>query len=460
VTRPGPGGVPDPPPYRTPYRLAPDNPWWIAPFLGRVPALAPLQLQMLGAVSLAMLFENYDQAMLTAAARQIALSFGLQESSLASLFWRVHLGSVAAFLLVPFADRIGRRRLFLASLVGLSLATFLTAFTQSIGQFIALQMLARAFMVTCSATSFVIITEEFPAAHRGWGIGMLGALGAMGYGLGLLLFAAIDVLPFGWRALYVVGMTPLCLLPRLRRRVPETRRFEAHRVALGGGGASGWWRPFARLALAYPARAAAVAAIAALASAGQTTAFSFAAFFVQTQHGWSPGAYSGMAVAAGALGIVGHPWAGRVADLHGRRRVGFALMAAFPILALGFYHGPSWALPLMWIPLIFSLTGTATIERALATELFPTSYRGTASGWLQLMEAVGRVSGLALVDWGTAAGGSSLPMIDWVVFGSLLAGLVVLLVPETGRRELETISADEPDAAPAASGVPKREGAW
>lgn len=113
---------------------------------------------------------------------------------------------MAAFLLVPFADRMGRRRLFLVSLVGLSLATFSTAFTQTIGQFIALQMLARAFMVTCSATSFVIITEEFPAAHRGWGIGILGALGAMGYGLGLLLFAAIEVLPLGWRAL--MGAAP------------------------------------------------------------------------------------------------------------------------------------------------------------------------------------------------------------------------------------------------------------
>lgn len=70
------------------------------------------------------------------------------------------------------------------------------------------------------------------------------------------------------------------------------------------------------------------------------------------------------------------------------------------------------------------------------------------------------MGGLALVDWGTAAGGSSVPMIDWVVFGSRLAGLVVLLVPETGRRELETISAHEPDAALGTSGVPKREASW
>lgn len=33
-------------------------------------------------------------------------------------------------------------------------------------------------------------------------------------------------------------------------------------------------------------------------------------------------------------------------------------------------------------------------------------------------------------------------MLDWVVFASLGAGLVLLCVPETGRRELEEISVE------------------
>ncbi len=429
-------------PYRTPYRRAPNNPWWIAPFLGRVPPIPAATIQMLGVVALAIFFENYDQAMLTAALKQIAETFAVPESELGALLGRVHLGAIAAFFLIPFADRLGRRRLFLLSLVGLSLATFLSAFAQTVNQLIALQMLSRTFMVTCAATAIVIITEEFPAEHRGWGVGILGGLGACGYGLGLLLFAAVDVLPYGWRSMYVVGLVPVLLLPRFRRRVPETRRFREQGTKRDAGGAGGWMRPLVSLARAYPGRTLGIGAIGFLASAGQTTGFSFAAFHAQSAHGWSPGQYSAMAVLAGTVGIIGHPWAGRVADRRGRLAVGFVLHGSFPLLALVFYHGPGWMLPLAWIPLVFSLTGSGTIARAMGSVLFPTSYRGTASGWLQLAEALGRFAGLSTVALFTPAGASNVPMISIVVFASLAAAVVLLLLPETSSRELEQISSE------------------
>lgn len=430
-------------PYRTPWRRAPQNPWWIMPLLGRVPDIAPRHVSMLGTVSLALLFENYDQAMLTACARQIAESFGLLESDLAALFWRVQAGSLVAFFLVPFADRLGRRRVFLGSILILSIATFLSAFARDVDEFIALQMIARMFMVTCSATAFVLVTEEFPAEHRGWGIGILGALAATGYGLALVIFSGVDVMPFGWRAMYAAGLLPLALLPRFRRQVPETRRFEAHRLTLEGSALRGWWRPLLGLAREHPMRLLAVGLIGSLHAGAQSTAFSFAAYFVQTEHGWSPGQYSAMAIAAGTFGIVGHPWTGRVADARGRRVVGFTLMGSFPLFAVAFYLGPDFLLPLVWIPMIFALTGSSTICRALSTELFPTSHRGSASGFLQLAEALGRVGGLGIVDWGVPHGGSSIPWILGVSLLSLVAAFLVLLVPETGRRELEEIN--DPD---------------
>lgn len=434
----------DTPPASAPPRR---NPWWIPRTLGRIPELSDAHVRMLGVIALALLFENYDQATLTAALKQIAGDFGVAESDLGTLLGRVHLGAVPAFLLVPFADRIGRRRLFLISLLVLSIATFLSAFAASIGQFIALQMISRTFMVTCSATAFVIVTEEFPAAERGWGVGVLGALGAAGYGLGLLLFAGIDWLPYGWRALYVVGMAPVLLLPMFRREVHETGRFETHRRERerrgdAGGTWTGWWRPLAGLLRVYPARALAIAAVGALASAGHSTGFTFSAYFVQVEHGWAPGQYTAMAVIAGIVGIVGHPWAGRMADRRGRRNVGVALLTAYPLLALAFYGGPAWSLPLIWIPLIFTLTGGDTIVRALSAELFPTSHRGTAGGWLKLWEALGRSAGLFAVAWGTPDGARTTPMIGVVVCAPLLAALLLLWLPETRQRELEEISGE------------------
>jgi MFS family permease len=411
-----------------------------------MPDLPDSQVRMLGVIALAMLFEHYDQAMLTAALKQIAESFAVQESDLGGLLGFVHLGAIPAFLVIPFADRIGRRRLFLASMIVLGLATFASAFAQSVGQFVALQMIGRTFMVTTSATAFVIVTEEFPAAHRGWGIGILGALATTGYGLGLLLFAGIEYLPYGWRAMYIVGITPIVLLPIFRREVRETSRFDASRGdrTAGVSLAAGWWRPIASLARDHPWRALAVGLIGAASSAGHSAGFNFSAYCVQVEHGWSPGQYTLMAFVAGIVGIIGHPWAGRLADRRGRRGVGFALFAAYPLLVYAFYHAPGAALPVLWIPLIFALTGGGTIQRALATELFPTSFRSTASGWMMMWEAAGRSAGLFFVAWGTPDGTSNTPMICAVSLSCLVAGAVVLLLPETGRRELEEISGGRP----------------
>ena len=111
-----------------------------------------------------------------------------------------------------------------------------------------------------------------------------------------------------------------------------------------------------------------------------------------------------MMIVAGLVGIVGFPIAGRLADRSGRRRAGFLLLAGFPLFALAFYQGPGWILPFAWVPIVFTLTGGNTILRALGGELFPTSYRGTSAGWLQLAESAGRSGGLFLVGWGTARG--------------------------------------------------------
>ena len=424
-----------------PWRRAPHNPWWIPPPLGRAPDVPPQRLTLLGAVCLALFFDSYDQAMLTAAARQIAASFGLLESDLAALFWRVHLGSVIAFVLVPFIDRIGRRRVFLGSVLALSLATFASAFAADVDQFIALQMVARAFMVTCASAAYVIVTEELPAAHRGWGIGIVGAMGSVGYGAGILLFGVIDAAGGSWRLLYLLGLVPVVMLPRFRRNVTETRRFLDQDTNLGVGEAmAGLWRPLWGLVRRHPGRFVGVGLVGALSAASMSSALAFSAFFVQSVHGWTPFQYALMALTAGALGILGNAWAGRAADRYGRRWVGLLLMGSFPLWAFGFFRGPELLVPFAWVALVFSLTGTTTVERALGTELFPTSERGSASGWVQLSESLGRVSGLAFVDWTTPAGGSAVPALLWLSLASLVGACVILLMPESRGRELEELS--------------------
>lgn len=417
------------------------RPWWLPPFLGAIPDVEKRQLDLLGAVALALLFEEYDLAMLTAALPQIAASLNMAEADFGLYLGWIRLGALPAFALIPYADRIGRRRVFLVSLIGTALATLLTAVTRTPLEFVLCQMVTRTFFVSGSAMAFVIIAEEFPANHRGWGIGMVGALGASGHGVAMALFSQIDRLPYGWRALYAIGFIPLLLLPFFRRRVPETARFDRHDAATNGDESGGYsLAPLLGLVREYPGRALGIAVAGFLPAIGLVGAFQFTGYFTQTVHGWSPGQYAAMVFFGGGIGIIGNIVGGRLADRFGRRVVGIVLLGSFPFWVALFYNGPGFVLPVAWVGFLFASQGGRVILRALATELFPTAQRASATGLYIILEAAGGAAGLFILYFGSVGEGDFVPLTTALGFAVLVGGGVLLFFPETKQRELETIS--------------------
>ena len=79
------------------------------------------------------------------------------------------------------------------------------------------------------------------------------------------------------------------------------------------------------------------------------------------------------------------------------------------------------------------------VIRALSAELFPTSHRGSATGWLILVQSLGWALGLLLVGLGPDGWAELAWTITAISLACALAGLCLLFVPETNRRELEGI---------------------
>lgn len=433
------GGPPD---QRVRHASPLKNPWWIPPFLGGVPPVPPDRLKLLGLVTLGYLFEQYDLSLLSAAIRHITDELRISVESSGFYLGAIRLGGLLAFAVLPFADRLGRRRLFLATLIGMSVGTLATGFAQSPVQFVAAQIVARAFMLASVALAAVIIIEEFPAAHRGWGIGVMGAVGGMGFGLGAMLFAAVDILPYGWRALYVFGIAPVLLLPLFRRQLKETERFRDHREAQTetGSGSFALLRPIVEMARRQPRRALVLGLTGAFHTAGIIAVFSYASLFVQKVHGWEPWQYSTMIMLGGGVGIVGNVVAGRLGDRLGRRWVGVAASLAFPLFALILYRGPEAALWLAFAGIVFCNSAAEVVHRALAGELFETGHRSTSSGWLVLVQTVGATLGLFLASPGSETVADLADTIVWLACATAVAGLCLLMLPETRQRELEEIS--------------------
>ena len=421
------------------------QPWWIPPFLGRVPAeIDEPSLRLLGAVAFALLFEEYDQAMVTSALKQISADLAIAERQLGLYLALIRLGALPAFLLIPLADRIGRRPVFVFATATMGLLTFATAFAQTSMQFVG-DPGAHAHLLRRRLRGGIRDRDRgVPGGAPRLGMGMLAALGAVGHGLSAAAFSQIDRLPYGWRALYAFGIVPVLLC---RGSCGASRRPALH--APGCGERCGCRR--ARRRHARPLRAVCAAARAGrhpprarrrrgahrLRRSGCVTAqLPVQRLLHPDQARLVAGAVSMMVIAGGGVGIIGNIVGGRLGDSWGRKRVGVMLLSVFPLAAVGFYQGPTPVVIALWVALVFCSMGGRVILRAMATELFPTSQRGAASGLYAVLEVLGAVVGLLAIHAYRPADISELALavslISCVIW---IAALVLLRFPETRLRE-------------------------
>lgn len=429
---------------------SPRNNWFLRIFFGNAPPLAPELRRVLRLVALGMVFENYDIGLVNSALPQIADDLAISTQDTGFFLGAIRLGGFLTILMVPFADRLGRRRVFLASLIGMSLGTFATAFVQTPEQFVAVQLITRAFMLAGAALAVVILVEEFPAELRGGALGLLLMIGGLGYGLGAALYGSVDALPHGWRDLYAFGVLPLVLLPFLRRSLTETRRYTAHQESHGNDAAAGfrgWVEPVIALVRGRPVRTAAIGLAGFFSSMGGIVFFQYTSYFIQNVHGWRPEQYAVVVLVGGLIGVSGNVLGGRGSDHWGRKRVGALCLASAPLWSALFYLGPSSTLVPAWGMYVLFISAGDLIVRALASELFPTSHRGTASGWLVLVQTCGWTTGLFLVGVGTDGIEDLGPAVFAVSLATLVAAACLLLLPETRRLELEVISGEEEHGA-------------
>ena len=419
------------------------RPAWLqfAPFLGTPPALTRRQWNVIGLIAFVTMFDQYDLALFSLALKQIQAELLIPEEQLGGLGAIVRMGALPAFLFTVIADRLGRRRVLLFTIVAYTLLTGATAFAPDARTFVVLQFLARTFAVAEVLLAYVVIAEELDPEVRGWGIGALAALSGCGHGLALLAFGTVDVIPMGWRALYLLGLPPLLVLAWLRRALPETHRFEAHRAQRIESPLAGALRPIVDLVRMYPARFIAIASVIFLLNFAENAAGFFGPKYFQDEHGWTPGQFAMLGFFGGFLGIFGSTIAGRWSDRYGRRRVVILFLAAHPLFAIGYYNAFGYFLAPLWICAVFSGIGSGVVLGAIGQELFPTSYRSTSSGARMVVGTLGGVLGLVVESILYVIFGSHWTAISVLVLLAFLAPLIVwAFIPETSGRTLEEIS--------------------
>lgn len=409
-------------------------------FLGRPPALAHRQWRVLGLVATASFFETYDLYLFTLSLKQIQTSLGIAEDQLGYVASIVRFGALPAFLVTFAADRVGRRRVLLFTILAYTVFTGATAFSPNPATFIALQFLARTFAVAESLLAVVVIAEEFDPEVRGWGIGAFAAIQSCGAGLAAILFALVGHLDDGWRGLYLVGLGPLLLLAYFRRGLPETTRFVDQRQRRARQ-AVPLWQPLVHLLRMYPERLLAVACVLFLVAVAEASANLFGPKYLQDVHGWTPAGVGVLTFGAGAFAILGNTFAGWLSDRVGRKPVTVGFLIGQGVFTIIYYNAPGMFIIPTWVLMIFALLGVNVVLSAYGSEIFPTSYRATAAGARVIIATLGASVGLLLESVLYGVYHSHWPAICTLTVVMLVAPLLVWRVfPETSGRTLEDIA--------------------
>src|SRR5262245_37592734 len=109
--------------------------------------LTDAHIVMLALLSAASSFDGFDQSIRAVALTQTRADLGLTKAAASALIAVVYFGALPAMAVTRWADRIGRRRVLLISIVGYASFSGLTALAPNAASYAVLQFGQQVFLV-------------------------------------------------------------------------------------------------------------------------------------------------------------------------------------------------------------------------------------------------------------------------------------------------------------------------
>jgi MFS family permease len=334
------------------------------------------------------------------------------------------------------ADRYGRTRALMGSVLIYSVFTAACGFAQTVSQLAVFRVLLGVGMGGEWASGAALVSETWPAEHRGKALGFMQSAWAIGYAAAALV--TMIVLPrWGWRAVFFVGIVPAFFTLWIRYRVEEPEM----------------WRAARTQPLASRARWADIFGPSLLRLTIPVTLMNACTLFAWWGFNlWLPG-YLSLPVAAGGKGFsaqtmasfviamqvgmwFGYVTFGFIGDVIGRKRayVTYLIAAAVLIFTYVSVDAPL-ALLLLGPCVAFFATGYFSGFGAVTAEIYPTAVRASAQGFTYNL---GRIaSAFAPFAVGSLAQSRGFRAALSVTAVALLAAAGIWYwIPETRGREL------------------------
>ena len=186
--------------------------------------------KVLGIAGLGWMFDAMDVGMLSFIIAALKTEWGLTPAQMGWIGSVNSIGmAVGAFIFGLWADRFGRKTIFIVTLVLFSLASGLSAFTTTLTIFLVLRFFVGMGLGGELPVASTLVSEIVPAHDRGRIVVLLESFWAVGW----LVSAIISyfVIPsFGWQVALLLSALPALYAIYLRLKLPDSPAFTATKV--------------------------------------------------------------------------------------------------------------------------------------------------------------------------------------------------------------------------------------
>ena len=347
----------------------------------------------------------------------------------------VRWGVIIALPLATLADRVGRRRMIIATAWLAPVISSLGAIAPSFPLLVASQAVGRPLGIALHIFVLVFAVEEMGSNSRAWALSILAMASGIGAGSAVAAIPLAGLSESSWRFVYLVGLGWLVVAAILTRRLPETERFDAltHTSSTT-----------ATTAHIHGDRLALQVVVAVLLNVFIATASIFQVRYLKDVRGYSAALvaiYNVVTVMPASLGLV---IGGRLAETTGRKTLA---AVATPLGAVLVASSFGLSGPLMWGAALLGGICLALAYPAMSVfrnELFPTAKRSIASAMITTASLLGGSVGLILAGVLLERDISYFTVMLTFASGPVLVAILVAFVyPETAHRNLEELNPED-----------------
>ncbi|HEV2021219.1 MAG TPA: MFS transporter [Terriglobales bacterium] len=353
---------------------------------------------------------------------------------LASGFGGMLFGSIA--------DRVGRKRALMLSILTYSVCSFASGFATSVAMLAVFRFVLGLGMGGEWNTGATLVAETWPMRLRAKAIALVQSSWAIGYAAAALVaWGVLRLYPSNWRVVFFVGVLPALVTLWIRKDVPESEMWKQQRQQAEDKPPAVRFREL--FSEKYLGKTAALFFLNFFGMFGWWGLFTWVPSFLSSPiaeggRGFDPKQMTIMLVVLNLVGMFpGYASFGWVADHLGRRK-SFILYTGMAALLVPIYarlQDPTTLL-FLGIPVAFFGTGFFSGSGIVGSELFPTSVRARALGFTY--NGARTLSSVAPFVIGYVAQSRGLGGAFFLCAASFfLAALVATQLPETKGKHLE-----------------------